>query len=143
MDLVEQTPRMVRRKNARHANVPAILTKNIIMHAKDAVTSTKEMASVIAIANRADRILHLNIRIYGRVQGVFFRQTSKEMADVLNIKGFVRNEFDSNVYIEAEGEEKKLRKFLHWCKEGPRAAAVEKVEVQDGEVQRFCDFKIL
>ena len=80
---------------------------------------------------------HLNIRVFGRVQGVFFRTSAKERADDLGIKGFVRNESDDTVYIEAEGEEENLQKFLEWCKKGPEGAAVEKIETAEGELKNF------
>ncbi len=49
---------------------------------------------------------NLIIKIYGDVQGVNFRFEAKLTADKLGVKGFVRNEADGSVYIEAEGEEK-------------------------------------
>lgn len=73
-------------------------------------------------------VRHLKIEIYGRVQGVFFRHSARKEAEKLNIAGFVRNEPDDSVYIEAEGEEEKLKKFLGLCREGPPLAKVEKVE---------------
>ena len=83
---------------------------------------------------------HLNIKIYGQVQGVFFRVTAKEKAEKLRIKGFARNEEDGAVYIEAEGEKDKLDKFLEWCKNGPDKAQVEKLEVTEGPVKNFSSF---
>ncbi len=59
---------------------------------------------------------HLNIKIHGQVQGVFFRDSAKQAADKLGIKGFAKNEADGTVYIEAEGEEAGLGKFLEWCR---------------------------
>ena len=67
------------------------------------------------------------IRITGRVQGVFLRQGAKQLADKLGLAGFARNEPDGSVYIEVEGEESALDKFLEWCKKGPERAEVEKV----------------
>ncbi len=84
---------------------------------------------------------HFNIKVFGQVQGVFFRTSAKEMADALDIKGFARNEPDGTVYIEAEGEEENLKKFLEWCKEGPNFARVERVEVVEGEVKKFLGFE--
>ena len=55
---------------------------------------------------------HTNLKIYGRVQGVFFRYTAKEKADEFAVTGFARNEEDGSVYIEAEGEEENLDKFI-------------------------------
>jgi len=74
---------------------------------------------------------HLKIRVSGRVQGVFFRASTKEQADQLGINGFVRNESNGDVYIEAEGEEEKLKIFLEWCNRGPNRARVDCVEVME------------
>ena len=71
---------------------------------------------------------HLNIKILGRVQGVFFRHSAKQKAEELNIKGFARNEPDGAVYIEAEGIEENLKQFLDWCHYGPLLASVKKLE---------------
>jgi acylphosphatase len=49
---------------------------------------------------------HVSIRISGKVQGVFFRASTKGKAEQYGINGFVRNEKDGSVYIEAEGRRK-------------------------------------
>ncbi len=85
---------------------------------------------------------HFNITIKGKVQGVFFRASAKQMADLLGIKGFVRNEPNEGVYIEAEGEEELLIKFTQWCHHGPNRAEVEKVSITDGTVANFEGFEI-
>jgi len=87
-------------------------------------------------------VKHLNIKIYGQVQGVFFRYTAKERADELTIYGFVRNEDDGTVYTEVEGEEDNLEKFLDWCTDGPYSTKVEKIEKTEGESKNFSEFKI-
>ncbi|MBL4716585.1 MAG: acylphosphatase [Bacteroidia bacterium] len=83
-----------------------------------------------------------SIHVIGRVQGVFFRASTKEAAIKYNIHGFVRNEFDSSVYIEAEGEENNLEKFIDWCKEGPELAKVEEVKIEEEPIKNFSDFII-
>lgn len=85
---------------------------------------------------------HLNIRIFGRVQGVFFRDSAKREADKLNILGFIWNESDGSVYIEAEGEEKALAEFVEWCKNGPRFAKVFRVDVENGITRGFNCFRV-
>jgi acylphosphatase len=87
--------------------------------------------------------MHLDIKIYGRVQGVFFRTSSASKAKELNITGFVRNNTDDSVYIEAEGDRRDLDEFVGWCKHGPRFAKVEKVEVTEGATQGFPGFLII
>lgn len=85
----------------------------------------------------------VSITISGRVQGVFFRANAKALASQCDLKGFVRNEGDGSVFIEAEGDEKNLETFILWCKKGPKAAEVERVEVKEGEVKGYSSFDIL
>lgn len=83
---------------------------------------------------------HINIKIYGRVQGIFFRYSAKLQADSLKVTGFAINEDDGSLFIEAEGEEENLNKFLDWCKKGPSLAKVEKIEVTESELKNFLKF---
>lgn len=85
---------------------------------------------------------HLNIKIYGLVQGIFFRATAKEQADKLAIKGFARNDMYGTIYIEAEGEEINLEKFIKWCHQGPTSAEVDKVEIQEDLAKNFPAFEV-
>jgi len=71
---------------------------------------------------------HCSIRIHGNVQGVSFRYYAAEKARELGILGFVRNEPDGTVYIEAEGEEDALKKLAAWCESGPGHARVLRVD---------------
>lgn len=85
---------------------------------------------------------HLNIKVYGLVQGVFFRATAKEQAEKFKITGFARNESDGSVYIETEGEKDNLDRFIKWCNVGPSMAAVEKVVVNEDKLKNFSDFQV-
>lgn len=85
---------------------------------------------------------HLNIKISGLVQGVFFRAEAKEQADNLGISGFAQNMPDGSVYIETEGEKKNLDEFLKWCYKGPTMAQVEKVIVTEEKTKNFPNFEI-
>lgn len=82
------------------------------------------------------------LKITGKVQGVFFRASTKDQADRLGINGFVRNERDGSVYIEAEGEEDSLNRFVEWCRKGPAHAVVTKVEINEVESRSFTSFLI-
>ena len=84
------------------------------------------------------------IRIFGMVQGVFFRQSAKQMADSLNIKGFVRNEPDGeSIYIEAEGERENIQKFIEWCRKGPPSARIKDLKVEFlEELKNYKNFEI-
>jgi acylphosphatase len=85
-------------------------------------------------------LIHKNIRISGRVQGVGFRYAARNMASLLGIMGFVRNLSNGDVYIEAEGIRVQMDEFIAWCREGPPRARVEKVEVSDGELRDYQEF---
>lgn len=90
-------------------------------------------------------INHFNITVYGEVQGVFFRRTIKHEANRRGIAGFVRNELDGTVYIEAEAEEKVLDEFVVWLKSGAGAGGdykISQVEVQPGHFKAFTGFEI-
>ena len=82
------------------------------------------------------------IRVIGKVQGVFFRASTKEKADVLGIVGWARNESDGSVLIEAEGEESELEEFISWCHSGPPMAVVDELKIESIAVQGFQDFRI-
>ncbi|MBT3412762.1 MAG: acylphosphatase [Candidatus Jacksonbacteria bacterium] len=88
-------------------------------------------------------IQHSIIRIHGKVQGVFFRKSTKEKADELGVVGYVKNESDGTVSIEAEGEESALQQFIEWCNQGPLHANVENVETEAGEPKHFESFDVL
>lgn len=85
---------------------------------------------------------HLNISINGMVQGVGFRYQARSNARYMNIRGFVRNEPDGSVYIEAEGNEEDLRRFVQWCREGPGSARVDDVSVTQGAIKNFRGFDV-
>ena len=86
---------------------------------------------------------HLNIRVYGTVQGVGFRFSADRKAEELGIKGFVQNASDGTAYIEAEGEKEELEKFLAWCKSGPSFSKVDRIETEPGELKNFSKFRII
>lgn len=86
---------------------------------------------------------HLNIKVYGQVQGVSYRVTAKAVADQLRVKGFVTNQPDGSVYIEAEGDEFSLGEFLAFCHKGSDRAVVEKVEAIESEVENYRNFEVL
>ena len=68
--------------------------------------------------------------ISGRVQGVFFRWETKDLANKLKIKGWAKNLRDGRVEVVAEGEEEALRKLEQFLHKGPTYARVTKVELE-------------
>lgn len=83
---------------------------------------------------------HLKIRVHGKVQGVYFRASAVDKAHMYTVSGFTRNDLDGTVYIEAEGEEEGLEKFVEWCRMGPPRAVVEKVVIEEGDMKNYQNF---
>jgi acylphosphatase len=85
----------------------------------------------------------LKLKIHGDVMGVGFRDAAYWTARKMYISGFVMNEPDGTVYIEAEGEEKALKEFLAWCRKGPITAKVTKVKATWSAARgKFVGFRI-
>jgi acylphosphatase len=84
----------------------------------------------------------VSIKVTGKVQGVFYRQSTLEKARELGIKGFVKNMPDGSVYIEAEGPEADVNALVEWCKRGPKHAVVTKINVTELPFNGFTDFCI-
>ncbi|HLO57149.1 MAG TPA: acylphosphatase [Bacteroidales bacterium] len=87
-------------------------------------------------------MIHKNIHITGRVQGVGFRYATRNAARQFSVTGFVRNLPDGNVYIEAESTPEQMELFISWCWEGPPRADVKYLDLTDGEVRGFEEFVI-
>ena len=94
------------------------------------------------IVNVISMKIHLEGKIYGKVQGVFFRDATRAFADSRGIKGIVRNEPDGSVYLEAEGDKTQLNALRGWLWKGPSAADVEEVDLHEGELQNYEGFKV-
>ncbi|MHB1131894.1 MAG: acylphosphatase [Chloroflexota bacterium] len=73
--------------------------------------------------------IRAHVRIYGEVQGVFFRGTARGLALANDVRGWIRNRADGSVEGEFEGEEDAVRDLVAWCHDGPRGADVESVDV--------------
>ena len=86
---------------------------------------------------------HFDITVKGHVQGVFYRASTKAVADQLGVKGLVNNEPNGDVFIEAEADAMTLDLFLDWCKEGPEHANVISVESHEGELKNYRNFEVV
>jgi acylphosphatase len=87
-------------------------------------------------------ILHAEIR--GRVQGVGFRYWVVEEAERLGLKGWVRNQRDGSVELEAEGPEEKLFEFEKLLWQGPPLARVTDVQSRFHDIEKnYSSFKIV
>lgn len=83
------------------------------------------------------------VKVFGLVQGVFFRHNTRLMAQKLGLKGWVRNAPDGTVEALFEGPREKVEEMIKWCHKGPPAAVVERVQVEWEEYKgEFSDFSI-
>lgn len=86
-----------------------------------------------------------SIRLYitGTVQGVLFRAFVKQNAELLNVKGFVRNLEDGRIEIFLEGDSNEVNKMIEICKKGPKHSQIKKIEEKPERFQGMRDFKVL
>lgn len=85
----------------------------------------------------------LSIRVYGKVQGVWYRGSTQQKAQALNLLGWVKNETDGSVSILAEGPSESMDLFVEWCQQGPTHARVDRVDIQEQTLQHFTGFQII
>ncbi len=69
----------------------------------------------------------VNLKITGRVQGVFYRQSMREAAQALGLSGWVRNAPDGSVEAEVSGPRERLEQIIAWARKGPPHARVDDV----------------
>lgn len=89
-----------------------------------------------------------NVRVHliveGRVQRVWFRESTRITAAELDVKGWVKNRSDGSVEIIAEGQEKNIMEFIEWCHDGPPHAVVTNVTQTPQEyINEFNSFTIV
>jgi len=84
----------------------------------------------------------ISITVTGKVQGVFFRQSTREKAKDLRLKGYVQNMQDGSVNIIVTGNAEQLDQLIEWCHHGPPKAVVATVETKDLPLQEFSSFTI-
>jgi acylphosphatase len=88
-------------------------------------------------------IVRAHVTISGRVQGVYFRGTVKDMAESMGLHGWVRNLTDGRVEAVFEGEADDVRRMVSWCQKGPPAARVDDVSTEwESPTREFSGFKL-
>lgn len=80
-----------------------------------------------------------HLLISGKVQGVWFRASTKQQAEQLHINGWVRNTNDGKVEALIQGDENQLQQLIQWCHQGPASAQVDEVQVDYEEPQETFD----
>jgi acylphosphatase len=81
------------------------------------------------------------LRIFGHVQGVFFRAWTMQQAQMLGVRGWVRNRRDGSVEVEAFGEEAAVEALIEKCRQGPSQARVERIVVEEIEGEAPSGFR--
>ena len=85
----------------------------------------------------------IHIFVIGRVQGVFFRQSTRVVAIKNNVNGWVCNLDDGRVEIVAEGETKNINNLADWCKTGSANSRVDEFELsEEGFTGEFENFEV-
>lgn len=87
-------------------------------------------------------MIRRRVVVHGQVQGVFFRDTTRRQAQRRGVAGWVRNCPDGTVEAVFEGEPDAVERLVELCREGPRGAAVERVDVTDEEPQGLAGFRV-
>ncbi|MBX2925788.1 MAG: acylphosphatase [Chitinophagaceae bacterium] len=88
-------------------------------------------------------LVHKHVVITGKVQGVFFRGSTREQAEKLGVFGHVQNMPDGSVVLHAEGEEEAVNALIAWCHYGPPRAEVSGVIVEEGEIKGYKNFTVI
>jgi acylphosphatase len=87
-------------------------------------------------------IVRKRVVVAGRVQGVFFRDATRRLAQRHGVAGWVRNTRDGTVEAVFEGEPEAVERLVAFCREGPRGAEVTRVESYDETTAGLDGFSI-
>ena len=89
----------------------------------------------------ADRI-RAHVFVFGTVQGVYYRASTRDAARDRNVDSWVKNRDDGRVEAVFEGEENAVEGMVEWCHTGSDAASVERVEVEYSDPEAESGFEI-
>ena len=90
----------------------------------------------------AGEVVRRRLQVTGRVQGVWFRESCREVADRLGVTGSVRNRADGTVEVVVEGPAQEVEALVAWCRHGPPAAEVTGVEVAEERPEGLTGFRV-
>jgi acylphosphatase len=83
-----------------------------------------------------------HVKVHGRVQGVFFRDSTRREAERAGVAGWVRNCADGTVEAVFEGDEDAVARMVEWVREGPGHADVDRVDVDEEEPEGLSAFEV-
>lgn len=87
-------------------------------------------------------MVRAHVFVSGNVQGVFFRQETRDRARSRGLAGWVKNLSDGRVEAVFEGTEEAVEQMVEWCRRGPRWAEVKDVEVAREEPEALTEFQV-
>jgi acylphosphatase len=87
-------------------------------------------------------MIRRRVIVHGRVQGVFFRDETRRLAEWHRVAGSIRNTTDGTVEAVFEGPPDLVATLVAYCREGPRSAAVERVEVYEESPEGLRGFRV-
>jgi acylphosphatase len=77
----------------------------------------------------------------GRVQGVFFRDTTRRRAEALGVAGYARNRVDGAVEVVAEGDPDAVQQLVEFVRQGPGHAEISGVDISEEEPEGLSGFR--
>ena len=84
-----------------------------------------------------------HVVVAGRVQGVFFRDSLRRLAEQHGVAGWVRNTWDGTVEAVIEGEPDAVERLVEFCRAGPSGASVDHVEVREEQAEGLAGFRVV
>jgi acylphosphatase len=87
-------------------------------------------------------VIRRRVVVHGRVQGVFFRDSVRRLAQQHGVSGSVENRWDGAVEAVFEGEEDAVERLVAFCRKGPRGAQVESVDVSEEAAEGLSGFAV-
>ena len=85
----------------------------------------------------------VHLEITGKVQGVFFRATAKDIAKLHKITGWIKNTKDDKVEAVITGKDEDVEAFISWSRRGPQKARVQHVKVTEIDLKDFDSFEVI
>jgi acylphosphatase len=87
-------------------------------------------------------MIRRRVVVHGHVQGVFFRDSTRRLAERHGVSGWVSNRADGAVEAVFEGEPAGVERLVLFTREGPRGASVERVDVAEEQVEGVRGFSV-
>jgi acylphosphatase len=87
-------------------------------------------------------VIRRRVVVHGFVQGVFFRDSLRRLAERNGVAGWVRNNRDGTVEAAVEGDPESVQRIIDYCRSGPRGAHVDRVDVYEEEAEGASGFSV-